>query len=285
MVRWPGQGGDEGEEGKYSDVARRPPGRVPGSGATEARVRDIIRRSGSQRVVDIARQLHEERSGPSVPFAGRDKKNAQHQVSHILRQMKDRGEVESQRGRGSSTGGWASWWRLKPQADDDPGAPSPGPEGAPKPSWWSGGHARAGEGRPENRRPRGGGYGVTRPAEPDPGPTWQERRDARRQAALERRRANPLNPENWGRPREDLADESDRNRRVREQRAERERRWRENDPTNPENWGKRGKGKGGGGGSSGGGSGLGIFRAATPKDPDDDDPDDDGGGLGIFKKA
>lgn len=112
-------------------------------------------------------------------------------------------------------------------------------------------------------------------------------KEQRRRADERKRRSDPSNPENWGssnQSREDLADESERNRKARQREADRRRR--ESDPTNPENWGKK-KG-GGGGGSQASSGGLGIFSApSAPRPPDDDngDDDDNGGGLGIFKGA
>lgn len=270
MVRWPGRGGDEGEEGKYSDVARAKPGPKPGTGATEQQVRRILARGGRMRPVEIARRLSEERDGPHVPFEGQHKRTVQHQVSHILRQMEDRGEAAYER-----RGRRESWWQLTVGG---------GPRGDPKPTGWTGGHAKAGEGRPENRRPRGG-FGVLREPERHEPSNPVSAAEQRKKAEARRRRSDPTNPENWGSGRRDLADESERNQEVRERVRRREEERRRSDPTNPENWG-RGKREGGDKKPSAGS--LGIFGPATPPSESDDggdDDGDDGGGLGIFKKV
>lgn len=205
MPRWPGRGGDEGDKGKYADVGRAQPGPKPGTGATESQVRNILARGGQMRPVDIAKQLFHDREGPFVPFAGQPAKTVQNQVSHILAEMRGRGHAASER-----VSRRESRWSLTDDGLDFNIAHS-GPRGAPKPPGWTGGHPRAGEGDPANRRPRSRLEPIKdRPRIEPSRPVSLGEQTRQKEERQARGRGNPAN---WGRS--DMAPESDRNRQVR----------------------------------------------------------------------
>lgn len=260
-------------------MGRRDKDPVPGSGTDE----DYLRRTGMTRAEYLEymrnanrrrneRETREFREGKrrfQDAEAERERERGRTYLGFLRKYGNAEERAEGQTRQTPEPGRVRRWWEGRGQHDRWVGQDTP-PGGEPA--------------QPPARPRRTGTSLGDLIGLPDREPTRAEidqRREQRRQERLERRRRNPLNPENWGTQRDDLADESDRNRAVRERR-EREERWRRNDPTNPENWGQRDKGKGGKKPPPGGS--LGIFGPATPPQKGGDD-DDNGGGLGIFKKA
>lgn len=95
MPIFPGRGGDEGEEGKYADIAREPrrSDRPPVLGDT---VKDILRnppRDRGMRPVEIAEELGR-RISPTEAFSGKHKRDLQASVKAVLRTLGGRGEIE-----------------------------------------------------------------------------------------------------------------------------------------------------------------------------------------------
>lgn len=276
MPRWPGRGGDEGDKGRYADVGRARPGPKPGTGATESQVRDILARGGEMRPVDIAKQLFHDREGPFVPFAGQAARTTQNQVSHILAEMRGRGHAEAQR-----VSRRESRWSL---TDDGLGfnVANRGPQGAPKRSGWTGGHPRAGEGDPENRRPRRSVEPIRdRPRIEPSRPVSLEDQARQREERQARGRGNPAN---WNRP--DMADESERNKRVRGRLSRPTDEWnKDDDPKGKEDktpwheklrpWHEKG-----GSGDKASDRGSPMFNIPGVSTPSDQAPDDDNGGNG-----
>lgn len=72
--------------------------------ATEDMVRDIVKgqaqpgRGMSQ--VDIAREVSRRRDGDAIPFTGKNKRNVQNQVHHILKNLEQKGEIRNRGPRG-----------------------------------------------------------------------------------------------------------------------------------------------------------------------------------------
>lgn len=280
MPIWPGRGGDEGEEGKYSDIARseepRGRGRPPVVGDT---VKDILHHADpirGLRPIEIAEELGR-RVNPTEPFKGKNKRALQSSVKSALRILNEKGEVENrQQRRGSAP----TFWTLVS-----------GPQGGPKRSDWDA-SGRPGQGRRTDleAHPMAKGRVIKDPKRIEPGrggdpATWGEAdklRERRRQRNIQRRTDDPstwtpekeekrqtagyrertADPMTWG-IKPEVRDEDLKGR-----------------TSDPMTWGKSDPEP-----PKGGKTADPMTWGKNDPPPDDNGGNDNGGGLGFFKKV
>jgi hypothetical protein len=277
---------------KEMDQEPQQRGRPRGSGIGQQTVEDILREGGKMSTREIAQEYHNRRDGPHIPFDGRARAAAESVVGQILRSFLRDEKVVNERTGHDRFDRRVSFWTLQ---DPVSGVEftDEGPVGKPKPKGWTGGHAGAGEGDPAKRRTsRGTRYDQPKPIEPLNPVSLEEQ--TRRGVAKRARRTG--DPATWGEAdhdlnagRDDMAPESDRNRRIRESRANPEN-WRPDASggrgkpkrtADPATWGEQDKPS-----SSGQRGGVpGITSSSTGGDDDDDNDGDDGGIPGITKPS